>query len=209
VSVKDTKRLARELPNTFQITQIETYSHEVSLVNKNLTDYSSISDSSDNMLENDDANAATSQKRKISKSKSSKRKKNHIGRSNEKSEKIFGQTNEPLTTCFQFYEVVPDIMHMFLRITDTLIALLLKKIKIFDISNQGFNYFNVFTDFIEKRCRIRTPTYLKDNEHILRDFNGEEKERLFCSIEISSLLPKINRSEQISNIWSMALIRSI
>ena len=93
---------------------------------------------------------------------------------------------EPIIKFIPFDKCVVDLLHLLLRITDQLYKLLILKFIRVD-KNSGINLdfrpnLKVFLIFLEKECKIPNPFYISDKEIKLRNFNGNERIRIFEEI---------------------------
>jgi hypothetical protein len=87
---------------------------------------------------------------------------------------LFGYKTIPMAKCFPFHFVIIDILHLFLRISDTLIALLKQD---FELNNDFTNDINKtkslkrFCDFLQQECNVSKPYYIskKNNMFELTD----------------------------------------
>ncbi len=100
--------------------------------------------------------------------------------------------------------VIPDVLHMDLRITDRLQSLLQKDIQSMDstFSNNLFENLNFkkYTDFLES-IGIKKPSRIENKQHVLRDLNGKEKRKLADKINLCSLFPDFNRVYEKERLW--------
>ncbi len=100
-----------------------------------------------------------------------------------------GQNKEPIIGFIETKNIIPDILHCFLRVSDKLIGSLrsdLQQMENTFSNNIELNiYFKKYVCFLE-RIKIRKPYYIgKDNNLHLRDLNGDEKIKLFNQIDFT------------------------
>ena len=88
-----------------------------------------------------------------------------------------GYIKKPIIDFIDFDNCVIDLLHLFLRITDRLMDLLLGKIKKLDkneSSDLGMRpHFKSLMNFIKTKCKLTNPYYVKDKKVHLRTFNGK------------------------------------
>ena len=125
----------------------------------------------------------------------------------------FNCTHAPLFTFIPLNHVVIDTLHLYLRICDNLIQLLIRQLKVADAIDKKKTYSDNFAK--EKYPHMaRYEKYLQDmginfNFYIAkdtkmldyRDLTGPEKVKLFKQINISYLLPNNQHSHIIQDIW--------
>lgn len=118
--------------------------------------------------------------------------------------------NKPLLDSIEISEIILDLLHLFLRITDTLINLLQADINLLDGggTNNGLDLearpnFKTYVDYVESDCKIGKAYYTNFGEKklCLRDLSGGEKDKLFKSIRVASLFPKLPNCDKIEEIW--------
>lgn len=114
--------------------------------------------------------------------------------------------HEPLFKCIPMHQVIPDILHMFLRIADILINLLILELrrqdgieKCKELDRSKARHVTVYEDHLNKACKIPFQFYICKNTNTLkwRDLNGPEKYRLFSKVDLPSQVPKIVTIQQI------------
>ena len=109
----------------------------------------------------------------------------------------------PLFLFVAIKRVVIDTLHMFLRISDTLINLLIHDLVIHDDSKKT-NYLERYKTFLNEECNIRFKwAESKDSKKQLKyqNLTGPEKVKLFTKINIPSLFPMLPKREQLQNVW--------
>ena len=130
---------------------------------------------------------------------------------NKKNEK-YGCIRQPLFPSIPVDRVIPDVLHLFLRICDVLINLLILELRRLDGIEknklQSFsknNAVNVakYEDFLNDTCKISFHMYLDKDSKVLkwRDLTGPEKLKLFNKINISQLFLNIPHTTNVQKIW--------
>ena len=107
-------------------------------------------------------------------------------------DKVLGYINKPLFNFIEYFEVVFDTLHAFLRITEKLIELLFYSLIIMDLGEDGINLekrknFNLFVKFLTTKLNLTNPFYASKNELKLRSLNGNERFEIFKNIHITKL----------------------
>jgi len=122
----------------------------------------------------------------------------------------YGCKRLPLFESFPMDHVIIDTLHLFLRIGDLLINLLIMdlrrqdgvekgKLDKFDKSKQ--THLAAYEQFLNDSCRISFSWNIKDSKLTWRDLTGPEKIRLFNSINIPDLFPSLPNKDQIQQLW--------
>lgn len=121
----------------------------------------------------------------------------------------FSCCREPLFPFIPLTRVVIDSLHLFLRITDVLINLLIRDLQIYDgiskaTETPANSYINVHEKFLNVECKIRFKWNVEkgSKEITYRDLMGPEKVRLFKNINIVSQFPALPKAEQIGQLWT-------
>ena len=113
---------------------------------------------------------------------------------------------QPIFSFIPIHRVVIDTLHSFLRITDVLINLLIRDIRILDGINNSKVTSNmvVYQKFLNDECKINFRFYTDKETKGLkwRDLTGPEKKRLFQKIDISRLFPLLARKEDLLKLWN-------
>ena len=110
-----------------------------------------------------------------------------------KTNKKYGCIRQPLFTSIPVYKVIPDVLHLFLRITDVLINLLILELRRLDgIQKSQLQSFNKsatinitnYEKFLNETCKISFHMYVDKDSKALkwRDLTGPEKLKLFNQI---------------------------
>ena len=102
----------------------------------------------------------------------------------------FNCSRKPIFSFIPLQHVVIDSLHLFLRISDVLINLLIRDLRIFDGIEKVTNadavrangtMVNTYKEFLNVSCKIRFQFYVEKESKKLtwRDLTGPEKNRLF------------------------------
>ena len=75
------------------------------------------------------------------------------------SEQRQGYNNKPLLSFVSFENVVVDILHLFLRISDRLLDILFDTLKSLQTKLKIINLIEIFCNFLEINCKISNPSY--------------------------------------------------
>ena len=105
-------------------------------------------------------------------------------------------SHEPMFSFIPIQRVVIDTLHLFLRISDVLINLLIRDIRVLDATNNNkvtTNYMIVYQNFLNEACKIHFRFYTDKESKALkwRDLTGPEKKRLLERIDIPTLFHRI------------------
>ena len=91
----------------------------------------------------------------------------------------------PIIDFIEYKDCVIDVLHLFLRITDNLLDLLISKLNKVD-KNDSSNIelrptLKIFLDFLKDNCKISNPYYVskKEDKIKLRNLNANERARMF------------------------------
>ena len=124
----------------------------------------------------------------------------------------------PLFPFIPMEQVVIDTLHLFLRVSDVLIYLLIRDLRIKDGITKATDfpcdsYTKSYENFLNDVCKIRFKWNInRDSKEITyRDLTGPEKVRLHKRINIPVLFPALNKKEQLGRLWSnfFSLINTI
>ena len=127
----------------------------------------------------------------------------------------FGCIRKPLFPMVPIDHITPDILHLFLRISDVLTNLLITDLRKLDGITKGkvssVNELSQDTScqvvkyeqFLNEQCKIPFHFYTDKATKCLkwRDLTGPEKLKLFAKIDISKLFPSIPETQKIQRIW--------
>ena len=130
---------------------------------------------------------------------------------NTKNEK-YGCINQPLFPCIPISHIVPDILHLFLRISDVLTNLLILQLRRLDGMDKvnpksrslvNANHLVRYEKFLNEQCKMSFHFYTdKDSKQVKwRDLVGPEKLKLFSKIDIPELFPDFPQGDKVQQIW--------
>ena len=90
---------------------------------------------------------------------------------------------EPILKFIDYKHVVVDLLHMFLRITDFLYEIILNKLSKMDQNNtsnmSARPNLTIFLEFLKSRCKITNASFVQDGQVRLRNFNSNERLKVF------------------------------
>lgn len=117
-----------------------------------------------------------------------------------------GYVNPSITKGIDFKDCIIDTLHLFLRITDNLTDLLVKKLHEMDgdkpLKIEAHVNFKKYVDFVEKECKLSNAYYARGKSFLLRDLSGGEKEVLFARMKVSELFPDMPDAHAVDFVWS-------
>ena len=128
--------------------------------------------------------------------------------------KQYNCKKDPLFSFIPLDHVIIDTLHLFLRISDNLIELLIrelrrqdsieKKVKFNDgFSREKYKYMAGYEKFLQNMGISFQWHIGKESKKLeYRDLTGPEKLKLFQNIEISSLLPNHINSNNMQDLWA-------
>lgn len=128
-----------------------------------------------------------------------------------RSPKRFNCSRTPLFPAVPIHRVIIDNLHLFLRVTDNLINLLILELRRLDgvekcTSLESCSAVNVneYQSFLKNTCKIPFNFYICKESSSLkwRDLTGPEKYKLFSKISIPDLFPNLPNAPTIQEIWS-------
>jgi hypothetical protein len=125
----------------------------------------------------------------------------------------FGYIRVPI-----FKDIIPlsrymiDMLHLFLRISDTLFNLLVKDCSLADSFDMGaiskfdvslYKHMNSLQHFLNEKCNVKFSFYWVQETKKLtwRDLVGPEKVRLFENLCLSQIIPDHEKFAQLDRIW--------
>ena len=119
---------------------------------------------------------------------------------------------EPIFSFIPIDHVIIDTLHLFLRISDVLINLLIRDLRILDgiekstttLPDKAKNKnMKAYEEFLNGPCKIRFKWYLDDSKKFAyRDLTGPEKHRLLKKIDIPQLFPDLQAKIKLQKVWS-------
>ena len=112
---------------------------------------------------------------------------------------------QPIFPFIPMHRVVIDSLHLFLRISDVLINLLIRDLRILDGIDSGETNSKTYEAFLNETCKIKFQWYVdKDSKKLKwRDLTGPEKVRLFSHIDIPALFPSLEAKEKLQELWTV------
>ena len=121
-------------------------------------------------------------------------------------------SHEPLFPTIPIHHVIIDNLHLFLRVMDTLINLLILELRRQDgIERATLQSLNrttaknvaAYESFLNNECQIPFQFYISDSKTLKwRDLTGPEKYRLLRKIQLPLLFPNIPMVETLQEIWN-------
>ena len=115
-----------------------------------------------------------------------------------------GKINLSLFSFIDIKNVILDVLHMDLRVTDRLELLLRKDMESLDstFSNNLAENTNLkkYSDFLES-FGIKKPSRIENKQIVLRDLNGNEKRKMLEKIFLQDMFPRLNRVREKDNLW--------
>ena len=119
---------------------------------------------------------------------------------------------DPIFSFIPISRVVIDSLHLFLRISDVLINLLIRDIQILDglerhtseLPDKQKANMTAYVEFLNGPCKVKFNWYIdkKVNKLTYRDLTGPEKHRLFSKINIPTLFPTLNSKLKLQEVWT-------
>lgn len=122
----------------------------------------------------------------------------------------YNVSHEPLFTSIPMHRVIPDNLHMFLRIGDVLINLLVTELRRQDgidkcklLDRNKARHVSVYEKYLNEACKIPFQFYICKDSNTLkwRDLTGPEKYRLFSKVDWPSIFPQLPNVETVQQIW--------
>ena len=118
----------------------------------------------------------------------------------------------PLFPSVSIDHIIPYILHLFLRISDVLINLLIMDLRKLDGIDKGkLQFLHQDTakhvvkheKFLNEHCKISFHLFIDKETKSLkwRDLTGPKKLILFSKINICELFPSIPKAKKIQRIW--------
>jgi hypothetical protein len=117
-----------------------------------------------------------------------------------------------------FKDIIPinrymiDMLHLFLRISDSLINLLVKDCTLFDkfeswtltrFDVTEFKHLNSFQKYLNEKCKVNFRfVWLSETKKLTwRDLVGPEKIRLFENFDLIEIFPEHDKLESLQKLW--------
>ena len=128
-----------------------------------------------------------------------------------KNKQRFNCCKRPAFPFIPLKRVIIDSLHMFLRISDVLINLLIRDLRVLDGIEKAHNldrtkakHLEQYEQFLVQSCKIHFKFYTDKTSQSIkwRDLVGPEKIRLFKNINIPTLFPALEKSIQLQKLWT-------
>ena len=124
--------------------------------------------------------------------------------------KRFGCHSNPIFKCVPIDHHIIDSLHLFLRVSDVLINLLIQDLRredgiaratVFDRTKHS--NVTAYEDFLNNVCKIHFKWYTSHETKQMqwRDLTGPEKIRLFNKVDIPKYFPALSNGSAIQDIW--------
>ena len=135
--------------------------------------------------------------------------------SKEWARKIFGCLKLPIFSSIPIDHIIIDTLHLFLRIADMLINLLIMQLRRQDgidkqrtlrLDRSKQTHLASYEIFLNEECKIPFRWYTDEQKLKYRDLTGPEKHRLFRKMNISTLFPSIPKASDIQELWSSFIV---
>ena len=128
-------------------------------------------------------------------------------KSKDKETETYGCKQQPLFPFIPIDHIIPDVLHLFLRVTDVLTNLLILDLRTSDVVKKltkEQSMFEKYIKFLNETCKVSFHTYMdKQNKNLKwRDLTGPEKLKLFKNINIIQLFPDLPNNDKIQEIWT-------
>ena len=121
-----------------------------------------------------------------------------------KSEK-YGYVRQPVFPYIPVDHIIPDTLHLFLRVTDVLINLLIRDLRCLDALKNSKSNLNIekYITFLNEKCKISFHMYTdKESKELKwRDLIGPEKIRLFEKVDLEQMFSEMPNVSTIQSIW--------
>ena len=132
-----------------------------------------------------------------------------------KSPRKYNCSRMPLFEDIPIHRVIIDVLHLFLRIADNLINLLITELRRMDgiercttLDRSKARNVTEYEFFLQNTCKIPFQFYVCQDSRSLkwRDLTGPEKYKLFQKIDLTNLFPNLPNVEFIQQIWTQFLL---
>ena len=128
-----------------------------------------------------------------------------------KSRANMGCKRSPLFTFIPIHRVLIDTLHLFLRVSDLLINLLIQDLRRVDgiakataVDPVKHTSVSAYEKFLKDVCKINFKFYCAKESKDLqwRDLTGPEKIRVFKNIDIPKYFPRLKNASALQDIWN-------
>ena len=132
-----------------------------------------------------------------------------------KSPRKYNCSRMPLFEDIPIHRVIIDVLHLFLRIADNLINLLITDLRRMDgierctsLDRSKARNVTEYEFFLQNTCKIQFQFYICQDSRSLkwRDLTGPEKYKLFQKVDLTNLFPNLPNVELIQQIWTQFLL---
>ena len=132
-----------------------------------------------------------------------------------KSPRKYNCSKLPLFEDVPIHRVIIDVLHLFLRIADNLINLLITELRRMDgierctsLDRTKARNVTNYEFFLQNTCKIQFRFYICQDSRALkwRDLTGPEKYKLFRNIDLTNLFPTLPNVEVVQRIWAQFLL---
>ena len=126
-----------------------------------------------------------------------------------------GQKEVPIVNFIPFFNFVPDLLHMNLRISEVLFEHFFTYLVQLDWIEKTKRRQKLFLNFLVEEIRIYSPVYEKGKKLCLKSFSRDENLKILSSMPLMDLFPDVLDVFDIQNIWRgyheicVALIRNL
>lgn len=115
-----------------------------------------------------------------------------------------GYIHEPIFKFIKGQNIIVDVLHLFLRVSDRLMSLLHEEIEQMDLTwsnklEEKKNFLN-YINFL-KSLGIKKPYYKENDSYQIRNFNGGEKISIFQNIKFEIIFPKMKNAKVRQQVW--------
>ena len=117
----------------------------------------------------------------------------------------YGCIQQPVFPSIPVDHIIPDTLHLFLRVSDVLINLLIRELRRLDALKNIKSMSNTekYIGFLKEKCKISFYIYVDKGTKELkwRDLTGPEKIRLFEKVDLKQWFSDMPNVGTIQNIW--------
>ena len=135
-----------------------------------------------------------------------------LAESKKKATEKYGCVRQPLFPTIPVNHIIPDVLHLFLRICDVLINLLitelrrldgLEKARIQKLDRTKVVNIKKYENFLNETCKVAFHFFVDKNSKKLQwqDLTGPEKLKVFTLINIPELFPNVPSCHAVQNLW--------